>query len=593
MHYLFVLVLLPSLLFSQSPGYHSVVHSASKSLSSSLPNERSFYAVCKWGSINDYFAVCACVNNDCNCVNTSYPLAKVDMNNSIVSVVSSGAGINVMDVRLGEDYWYCVGGDNITVTCDMNLSCSGQEGGSININSTSVQCIAGESSRSCDSNEPYCHVWSDSYIITSGSVFCRFQFDVSDDLAPPCSNDQIATVDSAYYTGTHANPPRYEFFQLPSSCPKTVIPLSTLPNSSFPAIDNNNQLNVAVSLDQNGNFVSEGWSNNYTQAIFVSAEQTREQLGCESDDPDGYFVFCSSINPGSPPPTHTVCAAEPCPNPDPDPDFVFGSSSSRPPDTTTTFVPPGGGGGGSSSSGGGTDNLSTWQEMWERTLRAVQSVPNPLPILGRIYDKLVEFKDFVVDLFEPQEDPELPDLDYELDDWKLDSLDNDLDTNFVLDTIPEIDTKWLDSLFPDKDIKKELDSLKEIEDSLVEKEGDDIIDKYKKKLDSLKPDTAKVADKTKEKVLETFKQMADEIKEAVAKGLKPIQSALPSGDGGCSCLQDSFKGFSVGIKKGSSVSVGGMGNTSLICDNIAVIRKIIMIIVAVSSIGMILATLRR
>jgi len=418
-------------------------------------------------------------------------------------------------------------------------------------------------------------------IVTS----CNFFFDEN------CEESQIATIDSAFYTGTHSNPPRYELFQLPSNCPKTVVPVSSLPNSSSPAIDNNNQLNVAVSLDGEGNFVSEGWSNDYTQAIFVPAEQTQEQLGCASADPDGYFVFCSDVSGSGSPPTHTVCSGLPCPGSG----GGGGFPSNRPPDDVTIFTPnPGGGGngngGGSSSSGNDfNSNLTKWEDMLKRVIP--QSIPNPIPMLTKIYDKLVEFKGFVVELFEPQDDPDV-EFDFEPDDMKLDSLDIDIDTNFVLDTIPEIDTKWLDSLANTWDIEKALDSLRKEQDSLVEKEGDAIIDKYKKKLDSLKPDTAKVADKTKEKVLETFKDMADKIKEAVAKGLKPIEKMLPNGDGGCSCLEDSFKGLQFGIKKGSGVNVGAMGNTSLICDNIATVRKIIMVIVAVSSVGMILATLR-
>jgi len=409
-------------------------------------------------------------------------------------------------------------------------------------------------------------------------------------LCPPhandeCTEEQISRIDSAFFTGTHLNPPRFDMFRLPPNCPKTVVPLSTLPNSSAPAIDNNNQLNVAISLDNDGNYAGEGWFGNLTQAIFVSSEQTEEQLGCTSNEPDGYFVFCSEVNPDRDTTKVWTCEELPCPGP-----------GNRPTDTLKVIpsVPPGGGnpgGGGGSSSSGDIANLTDWENMLRRI---IPTPPNPLPLLREIKDKLFDFYDGVMEWIKPEDDPELPDLDYEPDDMKLDSLPVEPDT-FDIDTIPEPDIKWLDTLF-DWNLEKELDSLeKEKEKTLdsLREELDSTSNSFKKKLDSLKPDTAEVIDKTKEKVLETFKQMADEIKEAVAKGLKPIQAALPSGDGGCSCLQNSFKGLSFGIKSGSGVNVGAMGNTSLICDNIATVRKIIMVIVAVSSIGMILATFRR
>jgi hypothetical protein len=399
----------------------------------------------------------------------------------------------------------------------------------------------------------------------------------------PCSAGQIGTIGSAFYTGTHSNPPRYELFELPSDCPKTVVPVSSLPNSSSPAIDNNNQLNVAVSLDQNDNFVSEGWSNEHTQAIFVSAEQTQEQLGCNSGDPDGYFVFCSNVSGSGVPPTHTACSELPCPGGG----GGGGIPPNRPPDDVTVFVPNHGGSGGGGN-GNGNDfnsNLTKWEDMLKRIIP--QSIPNPLPLLGKIYDKLVEFKDFVVDLFEPQDDPEIPDFDEELP--ELDTL-----PDYKLDTLPDYD---LDSLAP-----RELDSIKLPDlDSLpnpdtldIKSELDsNIVDKFKKQLDSLLPDTTKILDKIKEDVLLSYKQMADEIKVAVKKGLQPIEKMLPKGDGACNCLEANFKGLSFGITKGSSVTVGAMGKTDIICDSINVIRRIIMVIVAVTCLGMILATLRR
>ena len=406
-----------------------------------------------------------------------------------------------------------------------------------------------------------------------------------------CPDERVATLDSAFYTGTHSNPPSYQRFKLPSNCPKTVVPLSSLPNSSSPAIDNNNQLNVAVSLDESGNYVSDGWSGNYTQAIFVSSEQTREQLGCISSEPDGYFVFCSNPSPTDSA-KHVICGGLPCPGPG-----GGGWPPSRPPDIITPFpfVPPGGGGSGgsNSNSNGGIANLTKWEDMLKRV---IPTPPNPIPLLREIKDKLFDFYDGVMDWIKPQDDPELEDFDFDIDDWKLDSLDIDIDTNLVLDTIPDIDTKWLDSLFPKQDLEKEIDSLIKAEEKKLDSlklDLDDILNSAKNKLDSLKPDTAKTVDKTKEKVLETFKDMADKIKEAVSKGLKPIENALPKGDGDCSCLESNFKGLSFGVTKGNVVTIGAMGDIKVICDNISVIRHIIMVIVAITGVGMILATLRR
>jgi len=384
--------------------------------------------------------------------------------------------------------------------------------------------------------------------------------------SPACTDTQIATLDSAYYTGTYANPPRYELFKLPSSCPKTVISAA---GGSSPAIDNNNQLNVAVSLDRNGNFISEGWSNNYTQAIFVSAEQTQEQLGCTSTDDDGYFVFCSSVGPDDPPPTHTVCAAEPCPNPDPDPDFVFGSSSSRPPDTTTTFVPPGGGGGGSSSSGDGIANLTKWEDMLRRVIP--QSIPNPIPILTKIYDKLVEFKDFVVELFEPQDDPPTPNDDlYNVDD-PTGEFEFEQPKEIEVDTIMKYDSLPME----DEDIFPDLE------------------DEFRKKLDSIKtPDKDSIKNELIKKQENQLSETFDKIVDKVNKAVEPVRQALPRGDGACNCLADSFMNLTFRVMKGT-VTVGSMIDTKIICDNISVIRRIIMVVVAVTCLGMILATLRR
>jgi len=475
--------------------------------------------------------------------------------------------------------------NNIRFT-NFSVSATFSGGGSVSCSASASGCT-GYWSGCCEANCP------SGGGVVSNNAFGTLSFDV---FVPDstCDISQIATIDSAFYTGTHSNPPRYELFKLPPNCPKTVVPVSSLPNSSSPVIDGNNQLNVAVSLDQNGNYVSEGWDNNHTQAIFVSAEQTQEQLGCESSDPDGYFVFCTEFVDTDPPPTHTECSGLPCPGGG----GGGGLPPGRPPDVVTPFNPNpgGGGGGGSSSSNGGIADLTKWEDMLKRV---IPIPPNPIPLLREIRDKLFNFYDGVMEWIEPQDDPEYEDIDdYEFDEF--DEIDIDLDT-LDLDTL-DIDTKWLDSLFPkqdsDKEVdslireeKKKMDSLKKDSDSL-QKGLDTVPDFFKKELENRKIDPDSTVNKTKEKVLETFKDMADKIKEAVAKGLKPIENVLPKGDGDCTCLEASFKGLSFGIIKGN-ISVSSMMDTKIICEHIGTIRRIIMVIVAITSIGMILATLRR
>jgi hypothetical protein len=192
-----------------------------------------------------------------------------------------------------------------------------------------------------------------------------------------------------------------------------------------------------------------------------------------------------------------------------------------------------------------------------------QSVPNPIPVLIQIRDK-------IIDIFEPQPGPDVGDFEFELEEPKLEG-------EFELDSL---EFPSLDSLFN--------------EDSLDIKTGLDtnIVEDFKRKLDSLLPDTTAILDKAKEQALLTFKQMADEIVEAVSKGLKPIKEALPKGEGGCNCLAANFNGLSFGIGMGGGVNVGSMIDTAFICDNINVIRRIVMVFTAVTCIGMVLATLR-
>jgi len=212
--------------------------------------------------------------------------------------------------------------------------------------------------------------------------------------------------------------------------------------------------------------------------------------------------------------------------------------------------------------------------MLEGVIRQnVPTPPNPLPLLQKIYDKIVDFKDFVVDLFDPQEDPEIPDPDFDFEIEKP-----ELDTNIVVDDLDSLKFPSLDSLLNDSlKIETQLDT--------------NIADKFKKQLDSLLPDTTQIVDKTKEKLLLTYKEMAEEIKAAVEKAMEPVRKALPKGEGACNCLEAEFRGLSFGVMKGK-VTVGSMVDTKIICENINVIRRIIMVIVAVMAMGMILATLR-
>lgn len=377
-----------------------------------------------------------------------------------------------------------------------------------------------------------------------------------------CSEEQIATIDSAYFTGTHANPPRYELFKLPSGCPKTVIPASQMPDSWIPWIDNelNEQLNVAVSFHPDQNIITEGWGNSGTPAIFVAGNQTMEQLGCETEE-EGFVVFCSDLPPvpNPDPPSHWICREEPCPG-------------DRPTDTLITIPPSGGGGSSSSGNGDFNSQLRSWKEMLEGVIRQnVPTPPNPLPLLQKIYDKIVDFKDFVVDLFDPQEDPHTPNDDlYNVDDPTT-APEIELPPEYKVDTIIKYDSLSME----DEDIFPDLEA------------------EFKKKLDSIKtPDKDSIKNeliKNQEKQLnETF----DKIVDKVNKAMEPVYKALPKGDGACNCLADSFMNLSFGVMKGT-ITVGSMVNTKIICENISIIRRIIMVIVAITCLGMILATLRR
>jgi len=415
----------------------------------------------------------------------------------------------------------------------------------------------------------FCCGWTSNTLNVRNSCTVSFSYLGEPAPVPICTEEQITTIDSAFYTGTHANPPRYELFKLPSGCPKTVVSVSSLPNSSSPAIDNSNQLNVAVSLDQNGNFVSEGWSNNYTQAIFVSAEQTQEQLGCESVDNDGYFVFCSEVS-SVDSSTHIISTYPPPWN------------ENTPRDTVIIYPPgfapsSGSGNGGSSDSNGGVANLTSWENMLRRVIP--QSVPNPIPALTNIYNFLkdniyVELKkgvDFVIDLFEPQEYPEIPEYNFDVDDPTT-SPEIELPPDYVVDTTMKYDTLPMEDedLFPDleNEFKKKLDSIKTPDKDSIKSE---------------------LLEKQKSQLTETFDRIVDKVN----KAMEPVRQALPSGDGGCNCLADSFTSLSFSLPMGGGFTVGSMVNTAIICDNISVIRRIIIVIVAVACLGMILATLRR
>ena len=416
----------------------------------------------------------------------------------------------------------------------------------------------------------------------SGSLSCTFKYFVYTFDPELCSDSLIATIDSAYFTGTYANPPRYELYKLPSNCPKTVIRASQRPDSFFPWIDTvlNEQLNVAVSLDQNGNFATEGWSNDFTQAIFVPGNQTMEQLGCETNE-EGYFVFCSdvdgskwenAVNTGQLGSTGggTITSGGLDENgerlpPDRIDTVVFFSPNNPPTNSNVSNML---GALGLTVQNGFNSVGKSFDELLHSLGDFKQTVSNGIKDVKESTEGLL---DFFKDLFKPQDDPHTPnDNLYNVDDPTI-APEIELPPEYKVDTIIKYDSLSME----DEDIFPDLEA------------------EFKKKLDSIKtPDKDSIKNeliKNQEKQLnETF----DKIVDKVNKAMEPVYKALPKGDGACNCLADSFMNLSFGVMKGT-VTVGSMVNTKIICENISIIRRIIMVIVAITCLGMILATLRR
>jgi hypothetical protein len=194
-----------------------------------------------------------------------------------------------------------------------------------------------------------------------------------------------------------------------------------------------------------------------------------------------------------------------------------------------------------------------------------QSVPNPIPVLIQIRDK-------IIDIFEPQPGPPRPSDDlYRIDNPIVGEFNPEMPPEYKVDTIVKYDSlpKEDEDIFP---------NLKE---------------EFRKKMDSVTPDKDSIKNELMKKQEEQLNKTFDKIVDKVNTALEPIRNALPKGDGGCNCLADVFTSFSVSLPMGGGFSVGSMIETSFICENIGVIRRIIMVIVGITCLGMILATLRR
>jgi hypothetical protein len=394
--------------------------------------------------------------------------------------------------------------------------------------------------------------------------------------AKECDLEQIATNDSAFSTGNFG---RYTLWQL-SEGEKTVIPLSSLPNSSIPSPADYDQMNVAVSLDGDGNFLGYGWSGDATQAIWVDPANIE---GCEPDE-NGYFVFNSSVE-GS------------------GGGYVYegnyingdcgggggtggggggGGLPREPPDKidTVIYYPPNTPGERPNSSPDYTpwfekiyDKIPSLSDLKDGILDPLLVkldslpqkiggiIPNPLPILQNIYNFLTgtETPDFDIP-FPDLEDPNVGDLD-----------------SLIIDTIPP-DTNFV---FDDEEFKRNLDSI--LPDTLP----------FKKELDSLFPKEVDTAALT-EKVKDALKEDIAKIKEKTEGMLEPLKNLFTGGSSGgdaCECLTSGLRlGLSNGYSSFEATAYGWV--MGFVCDKFILIRTIVLLIASVISLGMVLKVLR-
>jgi len=404
------------------------------------------------------------------------------------------------------------------------------------------------------------------------NVTASVTFGVRDEINP-CDSLLRAYADTAtaFVTGNFG---RYQAWGL--QCGKKEV--FTVPLTSYvPTCDNVNCLNAAGTIDEGGNWLSDGFNGPGRQALWLDPTQIPSDFGRCQFNEDGYFVTCArNIN--------NECLGNNCNG------WVW--DDTIPPSGPPPFIPPevlpssasgwqsvpGGGAG----SGQGTPDmgnlpnivsdgfarLSTWQELLANRIAQMSNSVTSSVNAGW---------DWLKEQFKATSEPELDASDYDLNQLNVDSLPtqdtllHDWDSSIFA----------IDSSFMDK-LKKEItDSMPDMDTTQFS------LDKL---LDSLpKPPSE---DSLAADVADKMKQITDDVKHKVETAFLPI-TLLVTGSGSCNCLADSFTSMSfIGMNSDFTVS-GPAWALSKLCDYMAVVRLIVLLVCTVGNIGLILWVLRQ